>query len=115
MPPRYPKKYGSSFKTAGPMAIDCARYSKECRVSSQTGGPAADVTPDMASNAGHCSRTDEQPNKADSDLIAKPLIKRPVQNLASWSHELPSGHPTRDLGADQMISTRDAKPPWDSA
>lgn len=62
----------------------------------------------MASHAGHHSRSEDQPGIGYSDLIAKPLIKGPGQNLALWYHKLPSGNPTRDPGADQMISRRDA-------
>lgn len=61
----------------------------------------------MTSNGRHTFEPDDQLNEEDSDLIAKPLIKGPNQNLAlSWSHES-SEHPTRNPGADQIISPRD--------
>lgn len=64
----------------------------------------------MTSYGCHTFEPDDQLNEEDSDLIAKPLIKDPNQNLAlSWSLES-SEHPTRDPGADQIISTRDTGP-----
>ena len=85
---------------SGPLTIG---YASQAVYHSKLSGFAAVVYAIHGKQCRPHSKPDEQPSVWHSDLIAKPR-QRIDQNPKNY----PRDTPTRDPGADQIISTRDA-------
>lgn len=85
---------------SGPLTIG---YASQAVHRSKLSGFAAVVYAIHGKQCGPHSKPDDQPSVGHSDLIAKPH-QRTDQNPKNH----PRDTPTRDPGADQIISTRDA-------